>query len=202
MLTGLDRLDDAHRALERARQTFEDLGQRRWLASSQLALAEMSRWEGRLLEAEGLFRSVHRFFLDQGDANNALLVAAPLADLLCDLGRSEEADMLAGQMERDASPDDLETQVAWRLVRARSRVAAGDPTGAVPLAEEATTVADSTDFVLLQADARRHLADALAGAGRIDDAARTLEAAVERYDAKSAHKPAERARDRLTTLRR
>ena len=77
----------------------------------------------------------------------------------------------------------------------------GDPDGAVPLAQEAAAIADSTDFILLQAEAHRWLAEALAGAGRIDEAASTLRTAVERYEAKRASVPAAAARERLRALR-
>lgn len=164
--------------------------------------AEITRREGDLDHAEGLLRSVHGFFRDQGDANNALQIAATLADVLCDMGRFDEASLLAGELARDGAEDDLEVQVAWRSVRARTLTGGGDPTAAVPLAEEAAKIADSTDFVLLQADAYRSLAEALAGAGRSADAVSALEIALARYEAKRATVPAEDARERLRSLRR
>jgi tetratricopeptide (TPR) repeat protein len=167
---------------------------------SKAIQAEIARREGLLDQAEGLLRSVHHFFQDQGDANNALQIAAALAEVLCDMGRFEEADVLAAEVRRDAPPDDLEVQVAWRSVGARTKTGGGDPAGAVPLAEEAAAMADSTDFVLLQAEAHRSLAEALAGAGRADDAANSLRTAIERYEAKRASVPAAVARERLRTL--
>jgi class 3 adenylate cyclase/tetratricopeptide (TPR) repeat protein len=200
MLAAVGRAADARAAADRARQTFADLGQRRWLEMSKAIQAEIARREGRLDQAEGLLRSVHLFFQDQGDANNALQIAASLAEVLCDMGRFEEADLLAAEVARDAPPDDLEVQVAWRSVRARTRTGGGDPSGAVPLAEEAAAIADSTDFVLLQAEAHRSLAEALVGVGRADDAANSLGTAVERYEAKRASVPATAARERLMAL--
>ena len=85
---------------------------------------------GRLEQAEGLLRSVYDFFRDQGDANNALQLAAALADVLCDMGRFDEADLLAGEVAREAAEDDLEVQVAWRSVRARTLIARGRSVGA------------------------------------------------------------------------
>jgi class 3 adenylate cyclase/tetratricopeptide (TPR) repeat protein len=197
MLASVGRIDDAHAAADRARRTFGDLGQRRWLEMSNVVRAEIARREGRPEQAEGLLRSVHAFFRGQGDANNALQVAATLADVLCDMGRFEEADVLAGEVAREAAEDDLEVQVAWRSVRARARTAAGDPSSAVSLAEEAAAIADSTDFVLLQAEAARALAEALHGAGRTDDAIEALGTALERYEAKRAHADAAQTRERL-----
>ena len=202
MLAAVGRPDDARAAADRARQTFADLGQRRWLEISKATQAELARREGHLDQAEGLLRSVHAFFRDQGDANNALQIAYILADVLCDMGRFDEADLLASEVARDAAPDDLEVQAAWRSVRSRTMAAGGDPVGAVPLAEEAAAIADSTDFILLQADAHRWLAEALAAAGRVDDAIGSLGTAVERYEAKRASVPATAARERLRSLLR
>jgi tetratricopeptide (TPR) repeat protein len=145
---------------------------------------------------------VHGFFRDQGDANNALQLASTLADVLCDMGRFEEASLLAGEVARDGAEDDLEVQVAWRSVRARALSGDGNPTAAVPLVEEAAKIADSTDFVLLQADAYRSLAETLESAGRLADAVSALEIAVARYEAKRATVPAEDALERLRALRR
>ena len=202
MLATVGRLDDARAAADRARQTFADLGQRRWLEMADATEAEIARREGGLDRAERLFRSVYGFFRDQGDANNALQIAAALADVLCDMGHFEEASLLAGEVARDGAEDDLEVQVGWRSVRARTLTGEGNPTAAVPLAEEAAKIADSTDFVLLQADAYRSLAEALAGAGRPADAVSALEIAVTRYEAKRATMPAADALERLRALRR
>jgi class 3 adenylate cyclase/tetratricopeptide (TPR) repeat protein len=201
MLAAVGRRDDAGAAADRARRTFADLGQRRWFEMSKAIQAEIARREGRLDQAEGLLRSVHAFFRDQGDANNALQIAYTLAEVLCDMGRSEEADVLADEVAADAPPDDLEVQVGWRSVRARTMTVAGDRMGAVALAQEAAAIADSTDFVLLQAEAHRSLAEAFAGAGRADDAIRALETTIARYEAKRATVPAADAKERLRTLR-
>ena len=202
MLAAVGRIDDAQATADRARRTFADLGQRRWLEMSDAVAAEIARTEGRLEQAEGLLRAVHAFFRDQGDANNALQIVVALADVLCDLGRFEEADLLAAEVARDAAEDDLEVQVAWRTVRARAKTATGDATGAVTLAEEARRIAGSTDFVLMQAEAARAHATALEGAGRHDEAEAALEAAIERYGSKRAVVLAEETRERLRILRR
>jgi hypothetical protein len=116
------------------------------------------------------------------------------------MGQFEEADTLAAEVARDAAEDDLEVQVAWRCVRARTRTATGDPASAVAIAEEAWTIAGSTDFVLLQAEASRALAQALQGAGRPSDAERALENALERYEAKGAVADIATTSERLRTI--
>jgi class 3 adenylate cyclase/predicted ATPase len=200
MLAAVGRSEDAHAATDRARTIFADLGQRRWLEMARATEAEIVRREGRLDRAEGLLRTVGGFFRDQGDANNALTIEAVLADLLCDMGRHVEADRLASDVARDAPSDDLEVQVEWRTARARTQAAAGDPGMAVWLAEEAVSIANSTDFVLLQADAYRALGETLVAAGRGDDATAALASAVARYDAKRASASAAATRDRAERI--
>ena len=141
MLAAVGRQSDAKVATDRARDTFEDLGQRRWLEISKAAHAEIARREGKLERAEELLRSVYDFFRTQGDENNSLQIAFVLADVLCDLGRFDEADLLATLVAREGPPDDIEVQVSWRAVRSRTSAARGDPTGAVTLAEEAVSIA-------------------------------------------------------------
>ena len=164
--------------------------------------AEIARRDGNHERAEELLRSVYDFFRLQGDENNALQIAYVLADVLCDLGRFDEADALATLVAREGPADDIEVQVAWRAVRSRTSAARGDPTGAVTLAEEAVSIADTTSFVLLQAEASRALGEALHGAGRTDDAADALGVALERYESKRAAVPAAEVRERLRALRR
>jgi tetratricopeptide (TPR) repeat protein len=201
MLAAVGRQDDARSAADRAERTFADLGQRRWLEMSKAIQGEIARREGNLDRAEGLLRSVHGFFRDQGDANNALQLATDLAEVLCDMGRFEEADRLASEVARDAAADDLEVQVAWRSVRARASTGVGRAPSAITFAEEAASIADSTDLVLLQAEAHRALAEALASAERPDDAVRQLEVTIDRYRSKQANVPAEETIERLRSLR-
>jgi tetratricopeptide (TPR) repeat protein len=200
MLAAVGRQGDAKLATDRARDTLEDLGQRRWLEISKAAHAEIARREGNLERAEELLRSVYDFFRTQGDENNSLQIAFVLADVLCDLGRFDEADLLATLVAREGPPDDIEVQVSWRAVRSRTSAARDDPTRAVTLAEEAVSIADTTSFVLLQAEASRVLGEALHGAGRTDEAAAALGVALERYESKGAAVPAAEVRERLRTM--
>jgi hypothetical protein len=87
-------------------------------------------------------------------------------------------------------------------VRARTKTESGDPSSAVTLAEEAASIANTTDFILLQAEASRSLGEALHGAGRTDEAAEALGVALERYESKRAVVPAAEVLERLRALRR
>jgi hypothetical protein len=68
------------------------------------------------------------------------------------------------------------------------------------LAREAITIADGTQGAILQADARRDLAEVLELADRREEAAAALADALERYERKGAVVPADQVRERLATL--
>jgi class 3 adenylate cyclase/tetratricopeptide (TPR) repeat protein len=182
-LTQIGRLEDADAALEQARMVFADLGQRRWLAAADEARAELARARGQTARAISLRREVHAFFLEQGDTLNALPAAVALAELLCSDGRIEEAERLARGAEAEAVVEDLEVGVAWMTVRAVGAAARGDLKEADRLAREALAVADATDFVVLQADARAALTAAVSDPAV---AARLRVEALARYEAKGA----------------
>ena len=199
MLAAVGRSEDAHATVERARTIFADLGQRRWLEMSRAIQAEIARSEGHHEQAEALLRSVHAFFRDQGDANNAL-----------DRGRAggpplRHGPVRGGRRARERG----RARRADRRPRGAGGVAIGsgtdpggrgDPSTAVWLAEEAVSLADTTDFLLLQAGARRALGEALPAAGRDAEAIAALEHAADRYDAKRATEPASETRRRVTGI--
>jgi class 3 adenylate cyclase/tetratricopeptide (TPR) repeat protein len=185
MLSLLGREDHARTTLAAVRAIFEDLGQRRWLAAADDAQAELERRSGRPAAAMSLKREVYAFFVEQGDALNALPAAAGLADLLVDAGGFDEAAGLAADLERQAG-EDLEVQVAWRTVRAATLTASGERADATRLAHEALALADRTDFVLMQADVRAAIA--VAGVDGFD-AERLGVEALARYAAKGGVRP-------------
>ena len=191
MLLHVSRVDDAQRTLDVARTTFEDLGQRRWLAAADDVEADLLRASGRLAQAISRRREVYAFFLEQGDELNALPAAVDLAGFLQAAGDLAEADRLASDVEgRDAGVD-LEIRVAWRTVRAAALAARGDADGAKRLAEEALRLADATDLVLLQADARASLA---ASGALPAEAERLWDEALTLFEAKGASLDAARLR--------
>ncbi|MGE5226472.1 MAG: adenylate/guanylate cyclase domain-containing protein [Planctomycetaceae bacterium] len=192
-LTVLGRLDEAGSALEEARAVFADLGQRRWLATADEMQAELARARGEMARAISLRRAVYAFFLEQGDTLNALPAAVALSELLCSDGRIDEAERLARRVEAEAAGEDLEVRVTWMTVRAIGAAARGDTDEADRLAREALAVADATDFVVLQADARAALTAAVSDPVA---AARLRGEAFARYEAKGASRPAAELRAR------
>jgi tetratricopeptide (TPR) repeat protein len=185
-------LEEARAQAERAQEVFRDLGQRRWLTRGTEVLAEVAKEEGNLPEAIEQHRSVHASFLEQGDAVNAVPAGLALAEALLKAGRVDEADALATQAERTAPEDDLETQVAWRLIRSSAAVRRGEPDRALHFVRQAVTLAAPSDFLLLRSQVHAVLADALLALGREEEASAAREVAADGYRRKGATTALER----------
>jgi class 3 adenylate cyclase/tetratricopeptide (TPR) repeat protein len=183
---------EARAEADRAQEVFRDLGQRRWLARCSDVLADLAMDDEDATRAVELGRAVHAFFLEQGDAANALPAAMSLAGALLGIGRVDEADALAADVEREAPIDDLETQVEWRLVRGRAAAHRAEADRAIGLATEAIALSDGTDFLLMQADARADLGEVLQTLGRDAASGALRREAAERYVRKGAAARAER----------
>jgi len=91
-------------------------------------------------------------------------VAAYLAAVLVQEGRTADAEELARFAESHAWEDDIVTQVMWRVARAQVLARAGEAAKAERLAREAVVLAAPTDFLDLQATALLALARVLRAA--------------------------------------
>ena len=178
-------LDRAEAEAETARDTLEELGQRRWLIRCTEIFADIARRRGDADAAVRLHRSVHAAYLGQRDEVNARLASIGLASALLDAGADDEADAIAADVEREGSRDDLETQVVWRSVRARAAARRGEVDRALALAREAIAMADSTDWLLLRAETQEEVAEVFTTLGR-PEAAEARARAAELYRRKGA----------------
>jgi tetratricopeptide (TPR) repeat protein len=192
MLSLQGALGEARTQAEQAQEVFRDLGQRRWLTRGTEVIAEIAREEGNLAEAIERHRAVHSSFLEQGDAANAVPAGLALAEVLLEAGRVDEADALAADAERVAPEDDLEAQVAWRLIRSGAALRRGEPEPALALVRRAVSLAAPSDFVLMDAEAHEVLADVLHALERDAEASAAREIAVDGYRRKGATSALER----------
>jgi class 3 adenylate cyclase/tetratricopeptide (TPR) repeat protein len=122
------------------------------------------------------------------------------AEALYRLGRLDEAEEWARKGAELGGRDDASTQLLACQVQAKVLARRGQHAEAERLAREAVTIADGTQGSILQADARRDLAEVLEVAGRRDEAAAALADALARYERKGAVVPAEQVRTRLAAL--
>jgi class 3 adenylate cyclase len=199
LLAMLGRLDDAWAlaipAGERARELSGD-------ALGEEELAWIAALAGDFASATSHLARTCDMFERQG-SRAALSTSAPLLGrYLCALGRYEEAESLAQLGRELGGKQDLVTQMLWRQVQALVNASRGERIAAERLAREAIPLAERTDGLNYQGDALCDLADVLAAAGRTDDAAATLEQALERYERKKNLAMVGQARTKLEELRK
>ena len=106
-----------------------------------------------------------------------------LARVLWLSGNRVDADRFCSLAEELADPDDVGSQVYWRITRSGLLVAA-DPAAARALADEAVGMADGSTGLIIWADALRGRADVLDALGEPDAARRDLEQAAALYERK------------------
>jgi tetratricopeptide (TPR) repeat protein len=119
---------------------------------------------------------------------------------LCRLGRYDEAESLARRGREIGADDDVSTQAIWRQVMALALAHRGEHAEAESLAREAVAIAAESDALDWQGGTLYDLAEVLIEAGRPQEAAETLEEALERYSRKQILVMAARVRDRLAAL--
>jgi class 3 adenylate cyclase len=140
--------------------------------------------------------------LEAQGMRNVLSSAAPeLSRALCALGRYDEAAPLAELGRQLAAEYDVWAQMLWRRAQALVDAASGKHAGAERLARQAVAIAMRTDGLNLQGDALCDLAEVLTAAARMDEAAATLEQALERYQRKGNLVSTHRTQERLAELR-
>jgi tetratricopeptide (TPR) repeat protein len=184
MLARSGRIPDAQDAFARAREVFADLGRRSHLAYMPISTAAVEPLASDPRGAEAELRFAYEFF-DRLGADHILATVGPmLAAALVPQGKLVEALALTEQAERIAAPDDLDGQVKWRLARASARVAQGEPADAERLGREAVALAESTDSIVLHADALAGLAYALIAGGAPSESVEPCSCAIELYEAK------------------
>jgi tetratricopeptide (TPR) repeat protein len=157
------------------------------LAGDPAAAAELAERGCRMLEEAG-----ESAWLSTG--------SCWYAEALYALGKLDEAEEWAQKGKELGGRDDATTQIQSRVVRAKVLARRGLHAEAERMAREGVVLADDTQSLIGQADARRDLAEVLELAGRREEATAVLREALERYERKGALVPAERARERLAAL--
>jgi class 3 adenylate cyclase/tetratricopeptide (TPR) repeat protein len=128
-------------------------------------------------------------------------IAPMLGRELCALDRHNEAEPYA-RLARELEVRQSELgQATWRQVQALVHASRGEHADAEALAREAVAIVGSTDGLNYQGDALCDLAEVLAEAGRADEAAATLEQALERYERKKNLAMLAQVRPQLEALR-
>jgi class 3 adenylate cyclase/tetratricopeptide (TPR) repeat protein len=166
-----------------AQERFAELGRTVALAAARTDAAAAERLAGDLAAAEQQLRIGVEASSAVGARSNTSTLAALLAETLVDQGKLEEAEQYLATAERSTASEDVFSQVAGRIARAKMQLRRGQAEEAAALATSAVAVAAATDAPLLHADAVAALGEALLAAGepRAED---VLEEAERLYELK------------------
>ena len=158
-------LDGARRLFDECRRTYADLGHRFGVAACSVVAGAAELGAGDAEAAERELRVGLELFEAMGEKGVLSTLAAFLAEALYLQGRDEEAEELALLSERAASDDDAASQIAWRSTLAKVLARRGDARPRREPHPSGRDIAEETDFLTMQADARLALAEVLALAG-------------------------------------
>jgi class 3 adenylate cyclase/tetratricopeptide (TPR) repeat protein len=175
---------EARELAARGRAILEDLG-------LVILAAALDAWRGQVemlggdpVAAEDVWRGAYERLERIGERGNLSTIAAFLAEALLAQGADDEAEQRTEESERTASRDDVISQVAWRVTRAKLLARRGEVEPAERLARDAVARADETDWPSLRGAARTSLAEALRAADRTDESAAIAREALSIYEEK------------------
>jgi hypothetical protein len=176
--------DAARRECRRGAALFEDLPNSVLSNFASIAAARVELLASCPDDAAETLQDAYDTLGTIGERYFRPLVGALLADALLSVGAAARALEVVTETEGDADPDDTETQILLRSVRARLAASADAAEVAVELAQEAVRLTATTDAPVMRANALVALADVLARSGRRTEADCALAEARALYTAK------------------
>jgi tetratricopeptide (TPR) repeat protein len=190
--------DRAARSLDRARTILSDLGRTTSLLVTCGPIeARVARLRGDLDEAARSYRTTCEALVASAGGFHLATQAAELADVLCELGRFEEAEEWASVAERNARASDRQGFTSTLIARSQLLAHTGDVDEAENRARAAVDLAELTDELNLRAHAHRSLARVLDLRGAAEAAEELARAAAE-YDEKGNAAAASNLRRQVT----
>jgi tetratricopeptide (TPR) repeat protein len=196
LLAMLDRIEEAWAAALSAGERLRELGLATtgaWVADVALLAGDYETAASQLQDACDRLEAI-------GNTGELSTYAPMLGLVLCELGRHDEAELLAQRGRRLGDPQDNMTQTLWRQVQALVHSSRGQHVEAERLAREAVDFSLQGDSPLHQGDAFFHLAEVLEASGRRDEADAALREALDNYERKRNIPLARRTRERLAAL--
>ena len=172
------RIEDARRIYRDGVATTEEFGLRLRQAVQAIVGAQIELLAGDPAAAECELRASTAALAEFGASTSVATHRALLAEVLCELGRADEAEAEARMAAPDATADDLITQVLWRSALARALARRGMSAEAHEHAERALALSEGMQFPFIQVAALTAAAEADApdAARLLADARRILEA--------------------------
>jgi tetratricopeptide (TPR) repeat protein len=172
---------EARRLAAEAKRRATELGQTLVAAASAMHEAAIELLAGSPEGAAEVALSGARTLEEAGENGWRSTVVCFAGDALYRLGRDDEAWRQTEIAEGIAAADDVLTHLMLRDVRAKILARRGDLDEAERLSREALALANTTDSLSFIADMHVTLAEVLAAAGRLDEAAAEVDRAGEIY---------------------
>jgi tetratricopeptide (TPR) repeat protein len=174
----------ARHDLALGRSIYAELGLNVMAANCSQNSGLIEMLAGDAAAAEREFRSAYAELAKMEETGYLSTVAALLAHALLALHRHEEAEEFVRQTRAAAAHDDVSAQTLWRTAEAKILASRGDFVEAERLARQAVAITEETEILNYRADALMDLAVVLERAGRTDEAAESIRAALELYKLK------------------
>ena len=194
------RFDEAFALIDRAESIHRELGQVQATKMTCTTMrAEVEVLAGRLEAAESALHQSCDTCLSLNESAELASRAAELADVICTLGRDEEAEEWVRVSCEHADRNDHHAQSSWRSVAAKLQARNGLFTEGEMLAREAIRIAGPTDGLNHKAKLFRDLAEVLGCHGREQAAGEALETAIALYEQKGNQAAADQSRALLAT---
>jgi class 3 adenylate cyclase/tetratricopeptide (TPR) repeat protein len=196
LLAMLDRIDEAWAAALSAGERLRELG----LATTGAWVADVARLAGDYETAASQLQDACDMLEAIGNTGELSTYAPMLGRVLCELGRHDEAEVLAQRGRQLGDPEDNMTQTLWRQVQALVHSSRGQHIEAELLAREAVDIALQGDSLVAHGDAFFYLGEVLEASGCRGEAAAALRESLDNYERKRDIPLARRTRERLAAL--
>jgi class 3 adenylate cyclase/predicted ATPase len=183
----------ARNLYRQAHAMLADIGPGVLTSSTSVDAAPVEMLAGDPVEAERLLRADAAALEGMGEQYVRSTVLGLLARALYEQGRTDEALQVAEQVRDLAADDDVDVQVAWRLVHARC-IAAAAPDEALAEVEQAVALSREADNPRLRGSAQSGLGDVLEAVGRREEAVTAWTRAAELFEGKGDLVSAQRLR--------
>jgi len=170
LLAAKGELDEAESVFEEVRTTAAELGVEPAITSALFHLGSIARLKGDHKRAERLLREALRMTAARGDRGLLPDYQAMLAATLADLGKVDEAERLALEASRNASPEDTACKIIAATALAAVRALQGRDGEAEDLFHSALELTREGGFEVFEAEPLERLVGFLRDRGRGEEA--------------------------------
>jgi class 3 adenylate cyclase/tetratricopeptide (TPR) repeat protein len=173
------RFEHARELIATAKQLARELGDQNALAAAFRDSGRVEMLDGDNAIAELEMRAAYEIAERMSDVGRLASFAPELGETIYAQGRYEEAQELSEFAERITIVGDVDANVRWRQLRAKTLARSGSFDAAERSARDALRIAADTDYLDLHSEAALSLAEVLRLAGRNADAAQVIGEALE-----------------------